>query len=405
MARFVIETHTSVIKLFLTAKAFSEKLNQMKRNYLFLAICLCFNVGLFAQTSPYVSKVLEYKPAPGQFINSDPWGNSASPETLIGGASGTLSLGAFGGYVIVGFDHSIENDPNNPYGVDFSIIGNAFDGWAEPGIVYVMKDENGNGLADDTWYQLKGSDYSKANTLPNYSLTYVNPGGYADVPWRDVLNKRGAVLVNAYHKQPYYPSSDAFPNVNPSRESYSGTLISGNVDDSNPSYIQSFALDYGYADNHPAEKDGDYVHLPDNPSTVGTLEGAGGDAMKIEWAIDAEGNSVSLDEIDFVKIQTGLNRMCGWLGEVSTEIRGVVDVAPASGAKKKAKAKKVELRRVSVYPSSAQGITGKFELFNVEGNSALKVSSLRDKRLNQLDKGAYIVKNADNKSICKVIIE
>ena len=75
-----------------------------------------------------------------------------------------MSLGGFGGYVVVGFDQPVVNDPRNPYGVDFTISGNAFEAaakgyWSEPGAVMVMRDDNGNGLPDDTWYELAGSNY------------------------------------------------------------------------------------------------------------------------------------------------------------------------------------------------------------------------------------------------------
>ncbi|MDD3153214.1 MAG: hypothetical protein PHE45_10090, partial [Bacteroidales bacterium] len=74
--------------------------------------------------SQYIAKVWEYKPAPGQFINSSPWGVPSSVNTLIGGINGSLSLGAFGGYVVFAFDNPVENDPDNPFGVDFTIFGN-----------------------------------------------------------------------------------------------------------------------------------------------------------------------------------------------------------------------------------------------------------------------------------------
>ena len=40
----------------------------------------------------------------------------------------------------------------------FAIQGNAFDSSNEPGIVWVMQDVNGNGLPDDEWYELRGSE-------------------------------------------------------------------------------------------------------------------------------------------------------------------------------------------------------------------------------------------------------
>jgi hypothetical protein len=388
---------------------YSLKNYNMKQFYLFLTTCLFINLGLSGQ-SPYVSSVLEYKPAPGQFINTLEWGSPSASQSIIGGISGHVCLGAFGGYIIVGFDHSIENDPGNPYGVDFTIFGNAFTGWSEPGIVYVMKDENNNGMADDTWYQLKGSEYTNPSTVANYNILYANPNGYADVPWRDNLNRRGAVLVNAYHTQPYYPSNDSFPNVNPTYQSYSGTMIEGDIDDSNPSYIRSFALDYGYADNN-IKKSGDPVTQPDNPSTTGTLEGAGGDAMKIEWAIDALGNPVTLDEIDFIKIHTGINRMCGWLGEVSTEICGIVDVAP-SGSQQLTQMLKTNRvndvkNNITVLPTPSERNSEAYNLYDIHGNIVLSTLGLNDTQIEQLQKGVYLAdpQNKDDLKTFKIIIE
>lgn len=76
-----------------------------------------------------------------------------------------MSLGAFGGYLVVGFDHSIENDG----GYNIGVSGNSFDGSSEPGIVWVMQDENGDGLPNDTWYELKGSEYGKPETTQDYA--------------------------------------------------------------------------------------------------------------------------------------------------------------------------------------------------------------------------------------------
>ena len=42
--------------------------------------------------------------------------------------------------------------------------------------------------------------------------------------------------------------------------------------------------------------------------------------FKIDWAVDADGNKVVLDEIDFVKIYTAINQNAGPMGEISTEM-------------------------------------------------------------------------------------
>ena len=130
-----------------------------------------------------IAEVIEYTPAPGQFINTA----SGSPEAALSltTENGSLvSLGGFGGYIILRSSSAIVNDPNNPYGVDFTIYGNAMSHWSEPGIVSVMKDDNENGVPDETWYELAGSDHFFSSTITNYEISYTNPflEKAADIP-------------------------------------------------------------------------------------------------------------------------------------------------------------------------------------------------------------------------------
>lgn len=41
--------------------------------------------------------------------------------------------------------------------------------------MWVMQDENGDGLPNDTWYEVKGSEYGKAETDQDYAVTYYRP--------------------------------------------------------------------------------------------------------------------------------------------------------------------------------------------------------------------------------------
>lgn len=275
----------------------------------------------------YISEVLEYKPAPGQFTNSAPWGVPASANSLIGTVTGSMSLGAFGGYVIFKFEKPVVNHSDNPFGVDFTIFGNPLGDWSEHGIVSVMKDENGNGLPDDTWYELAGSDYFFSSTIKRYEVTYNNPKQptAADVPWFDNHGNSGFVLAKSFHTQPYYPSIELFPNVNPSEYTLSGTLVANQVDRTNLTTIKSYKKAFGYADNQ-LRGTAPYT-LPDNPYTP-EKENAGGDAFDISWAVDENGEYVDLDVIHFVKVHTGVMGDGGWLGEISTEITGAVAVTP-----------------------------------------------------------------------------
>ncbi|MDE5784952.1 MAG: cell surface protein, partial [Duncaniella sp.] len=168
--------------------------------------------------SPYISKVYEYCPAPGQFVNEMPLyepGDTYSDilqkceESISGTNDIMITLGAYGGYVTFGFDHTVINVLGQK---DFRIWGNAFyeltnpearGGSAEPGIVMVSYDTNCNGLPDDEWYELAGSEYYKPSTLHNYSITYRRPApghipeededGYLDdltyIPWTDSQGK------------------------------------------------------------------------------------------------------------------------------------------------------------------------------------------------------------------------
>jgi hypothetical protein len=214
--------------------------------------------------------------------------------------------------------------------MDFTIFGNPLPDWSEPGVVWVMKDENENGEADDTWYQLAGSDYFFSTTLLDYQVTYTNPGGMEamDVSWEDQLGNQGLIKANSAHTQPYYPQPVIFPDIPEETYQLNGTLIRGAVDVEHPPLNISLRRAFGYADNLP--RGSGALTVPDNPYTP-ELEHSGGDAFDIAWAVDDQGSGVDLDQIHFVKVQNGILHQGGWLGELSTEITGAVDVTPDPG--------------------------------------------------------------------------
>ena len=269
------------------------------------------------------SIVFEYTPAPGQFINETKTGgftgNEKTPETASAYAeqrmkSGTfVSLGGFGGYIIVGFDHSIDNTGD----YDFGIIGNSFKGSSEPGVVWVMQDENGNGKPDDTWYELKGSETGKESTIQNYSVTYYRPSEpQQPVKWTDSEGNSGEVdYLKAFHQQDYY-----YPLwIKEDSYTLTGTCLEGrNYDQSgNGTYWVNAEYDWGYTDNF---SDIDRLSNDNNANA-----GANANYFKISNAIDEKGNPVDLKYIDFIKVQTGCNTKSGWLGENSTEVFGFFD--------------------------------------------------------------------------------
>jgi len=305
-----------------------QQMFQPKISYkLFIISLLMFSFG--RAEAQFVSKVLDYLPAPGQYTNADFIGTPSAANSLVGTNKGMVSMGAFGGSITVYFSQGIQNDPANPYGVDFTVYGNPTITWSEPGIIQVMKDENGNGIPDETWYEISGSEHYWNTTVPSYEVIYQNSGltKAIDIHWSDNFGGSGIIPENSFHQQPYYPKSDLFPNVATDKYTLKGTEINGLIDLSTPGSVISYHKTFGYADNTPVlsltEK------LPDNPYTS-AIEGSGGDAIDISWAVDQDKKPVKLDEIHFIRIYTGMNALAGWLGEISTEITGIRDVEPAA---------------------------------------------------------------------------
>ncbi len=299
-------------------------------------IITVYNEGAFYRTKTATSKadwnkVYEYTPAPGQFINELKTGGfdntQTTPEAAIAYAEARMSevdrngnpspnwvsLGGFGGYIVVGFDHSIDNSGD----YDLAILGNSFSGSSEPGIIWVMQDENGNGLPDDTWYELAGSETGKAETIQNYSVTYYRPTGpKMPVQWTDNLGNSGEVdYLAQFHRQDYY-----YPLwIEADSYTLTGTCLKArNYDASgNGSYWVNVEYDWGYADNFSPI---DRLTSEENASAD-----ANANHFKISHAIDMDCQPIHLNYIDFVKVQVGVNTKSGWLGEVSTEVFGFYD--------------------------------------------------------------------------------
>ncbi len=269
------------------------------------------------------NKIFDYTPAPGQFINELKTGGFDGTQTTMEAAiayaekrmrvENWVSLGGFGGYIVVGFDHSIDNSGD----YDFGIKANSFAGSSEPGIVWVMQDENGDGEPNDTWYELAGSETGKATTIQNYAVTYYRPSGAGmPVQWTDNHGNHGVVdYLAQFHRQEYY-----YP-LWIEEDSYTLTgscLEPRNRDASgNGSYWVNDKYDWGYADNFsPVDR------LSDEDNAEG---GINANHFKISNAIDCDGEPIHLDYIDFVKVQVGVNAKSGWLGELSTEVCGFFD--------------------------------------------------------------------------------
>ena len=259
-----------------------------------------------------IAKVYEYVPAPGQFINAMPEATTDdTPETMRQKAEmaltgdGMICLGGFGGYVVFGFDHTVVNREGN----DFVVLGNAIPTWAEPGVIMVSYDANGNGLPDDEWFEIAGSEYHKTTTVKNYEITWykpesepANPTESEYIRWTDPQGQSGYISKNSNHTQTYYPlwMGDSY--------TLKGTFMESNIYDQsgNGANWVSPACDWGYADNWP------------NTDARAQID--------INWAVDKNGNPVQLKGIDFVRVHTGNRVEGGWMGEISTEVTGFTDL-------------------------------------------------------------------------------
>lgn len=242
----------------------------------------------------------DFVPAPGQFID---YQIGSTREKALQDLQNALDMntapyiGAYGGYFIVGFDHSVKNEPGK---ADLKIDGNTFAGWSEPGIVWVMQDENGNGLPDDTWYELAGSEAGKPETKQRYAITYYKPSTpQSGVAWTDNLGRTGSVDYNSFHPQAYY-----FPMfIAEDHYTLTGSCLASTVEVG--AMETSAGFPWGYVDNY-------------------------GDGSKLDFwiedAIQADGTPASLQYIDFVKVHTGMVGKGSTVGEISTEAGPPIDL-------------------------------------------------------------------------------
>jgi hypothetical protein len=291
-----------------------------------------------AHADDFASVVLDYQPAPGQFINDPQFNDPARAlGAPVGGGltepdnSKVVSLGAFGGSITLAFADTVLDDPNNPLGLDAIVFGNAHfiagnpnRRWAEAAHIEISRDANRNGLADDPWYLISGSHL-------------LDPLGHWQEQWWD----NDANTATPPEELSWYPNSSTYPWIGPiySTSGYAldhdlfGPLIVVNPNGLNASEEGYF----GYADCTPTLvlPDGvaaeEFYTIPDDPQVVGVSMGSGGgDAFDIAWAIDpVTMQPAHMDGFDFIRIATAVAYdPDGLFGEKSAEIGGVADVRP-----------------------------------------------------------------------------
>lgn len=283
------------------------------------------------------TSVVSYLPI-GQFANNSGWGylgtkfvGKTAPETT------GVSLGAFGGFIEFKFENGITNDEKNPYGVDFVIYGNAFNGNPEAGAVQVSEDGT-------TWYELAGSNYYDGNftynapssgfskaysgTLRNTSVIYTKGSSRVSAK----LGSLNAVEVCPAAWFPLLTNFTAFDG-NPTGGAHCASGVSVNLSGDTLTFAGITAIadsdttsDYafGYADvtpNGSPDQYGDAV----NPYTPYTSDKTGGDGFDLEWAVDISTGlpvDVTGKTFHYVRVYSAVLDF-GRFGETSAEITGI----------------------------------------------------------------------------------
>ena len=294
------------------------------------------------------TSVVSYLPL-GQFANNSGWGylgtkfvgpNKTAPETT------GVSLGAFGGFIEFYFENGIEDKATNPYGVDFVIYGNAFNGNPEAGAVQVSVDGT-------TWYELAGSNYYKSNFTANnpengFSKFYTGTLRNTSVIYTKGSSRVTAKLgsLNAANCCPaaWFPLTTNFtafendPTGGATCDSRVSVNLSGNtltftgvtaIADSDTTADYAF----GYADVTPNGSPSEYGEAV-NPYTPYTSDKTGGDGFDLAWAVDiATGEPVNLSgqKVKYVRVYSAVLDF-GRFGETSPEITGIFTARGTNGS-------------------------------------------------------------------------
>ena len=348
------------------------------------------------------SRVVSYLPI-GQFATGSGWGSATGKFT--GGYAPTgVSLGALGGYIEFEFANGITNNNNNPYGVDFVVYGNAFNGNPEAGAVQVSEDGK-------TWYELAGSMYYDrsfnyvGNQIPN------NPNKFSSA-YTGTLNKatveyeKGASFLTVGLKETngttylvpsgttfgpigWFPATDKYPQGGAHDNTDANVTVSytaNNLAFSGITAIQDYnttaSYAFGYADVTPNGSPTTYGNAV-NPYTAYTTAKTGGDGFDLEWAVDPSTKlpvNVNGKVFKYVRVYTAVLDN-GTFGETSTEVCGIFTTA---NGQKTAENVAVPVGRTDA-PTSIQ-----------YGSSQSTMSQTPSNSLNTIAAGTYYINAASN---------
>lgn len=293
--------------------------------------------GVKSHTQPgsAPTSVVSYLPI-GQFANNSAWGVLGSKFAGKTSLDSTgVSLGAFGGFIEFYFENGITNDEKSPYGVDFVVYGNAFNGNPEAGAVQVSEDGS-------KWYELAGSNYYDGNfsytdpasgfskvytgTLRNTNVVYTNGTSRVSASLggrtaKEVCPTAWFPLTSNYSIGGAHTDENVTMTFNSNTLTFTGITA---IEDSDTTADYAF----GYADVTPNGSPNTYGDAV-NPYTPYTSDKTGGDGFDLEWAVDiATGRPVDVTgkTFHYVRVYSAVLDF-GRFGETSTEICGIFTTA------------------------------------------------------------------------------
>lgn len=275
--------------------------------------------------NPYITSIFDFEPAPGMFAN-DVYKDGFKKEDVVRTALGRinetnvgyqLDLGGFGGSIIVGFDHTVVNVSGQN---DFKIYGGDLTDKANPpapGIIYVAYDKNGNGKPDeDEWYEIIGSQHTKANTIKNFKITYHKKAVGVPVVVsgpNDMFSDREHIFCENNSPETYYmPKSKSKKEYYPlwatqTSVTYEGTKLNVDFVTARPGQTTLWNFtppEWGYANAV-------------NPD------------IDIDWAVDKNGNKANLPGINFIKVVNCVSEpmgLCHQQSSMATKFAGAADL-------------------------------------------------------------------------------
>ena len=367
------------------------------------------------------SSVVSYLPI-GQYASGQGWGSAAGKFAGKTSLESTgVSLGALGGYIEFKFDDGITDDPTNPYGVDFVVYGNAFNGNPEAGAVQVS--ENGT-----TWYELAGSKYydggfsfdgNKATggkysnvytgTLRDTTVNYtkgsdiqVTLGGNGPktfttaTAWWPTVDEYADSVIAAAHQD---------DNVTVSRTA--NQLTFGGVtavQDSNTTAEYAF----GYADVTPNGSPATYGDAV-NPYTPYTSGKTGGDGFDLAWAVNISAGlpvNVTGKVFKYVRVYSAVLDNATF-GETSTEVCGIFTTANKASASvgTTAAPTSITVNNNSITPTSTVGNVVVYDVGGLTESDTISVTTAGTSNtyINSANSNSYEV-SADDQMV-RIIVQ